>query len=132
MKSDTDELEGNSTTVAPLAGAWIEILTSSNLVKAFAVAPPVGAWIEIQYVDIGSGECCWSLPLWERGLKWHKLLLKRRRAEVAPLVGSDWIKNLYNNSRKTYSFMLFLINLKIVHLLTKTICLMINNYRHTV
>ena len=33
--------------VAPLVGAWIEILPISVYVKSIIVAPLVGAWIEI-------------------------------------------------------------------------------------
>ena len=33
--------------VAPLAGAWIEIITSYTLSYALTVAPLAGAWIEI-------------------------------------------------------------------------------------
>ena len=36
--------------VAPLVGAWIEILTMSGLIFAMTVAPLVGAWIEIMDV----------------------------------------------------------------------------------
>ena len=35
-------------TVAPLVGAWIEILTEKSIQDAIDVAPLVGAWIEIQ------------------------------------------------------------------------------------
>ena len=54
-----------------------------------AVAPLVGAWIEIlkRYRATGAGE---SLPLWERGLKYRG----QRRYHlclVAPLVGA-WIE----------------------------------------
>ena len=37
--------------VAPLVGAWIETLTSTNLVKHLLVAPLVGAWIETPKYD---------------------------------------------------------------------------------
>ena len=33
--------------VAPLVGAWIEILISGNSTKGSLVAPLVGAWIEM-------------------------------------------------------------------------------------
>ncbi len=33
--------------VAPLAGAWIEMLKGIDLIKSFEVAPLAGAWIEI-------------------------------------------------------------------------------------
>ena len=34
--------------VAPLVGAWIEILCGADYVGTIGVAPLVGAWIEIQ------------------------------------------------------------------------------------
>ena len=34
--------------VAPLVGAWIEIIISKAMKKADEVAPLVGAWIEIE------------------------------------------------------------------------------------
>ena len=46
--------------VAPLAGAWIEILhTLMNGMKAEEVAPLAGAWIEIKKIldDFVDGEC---------------------------------------------------------------------------
>ena len=54
--------------VAPLVGAWIEILNAVPTYLNTPVAPLVGAWIEIvaETEGIVSTE---SLPLWERGLK---------------------------------------------------------------
>ena len=54
--------------VAPLVGAWIEIIKVKTVKKVFIVAPLVGAWIEIlilvlTYTNIR------SLLSWERGLK---------------------------------------------------------------
>ena len=57
--------------VAPLAGAWIEIVVSSIMGRVRSVAPLAGAWIEI----VGKGLCgglLLSLPLRERGLKSHQ------------------------------------------------------------
>ena len=34
--------------VAPLVGAWIEMLIPAATVRNYSVAPLVGAWIEIQ------------------------------------------------------------------------------------
>ena len=55
-------------TVAPLVGAWIEILDVDSAIAAEIVAPLVGAWIEMT-----NSQCVAvyvkSLPLWERGLK---------------------------------------------------------------
>ncbi len=59
----------------------------------FAVAPLVGAWIEImKYV---TNQCSFrnyaSLPSWERGLKSISKLEKELGFAVAPLVGA-WIE----------------------------------------
>ena len=40
--------------VAPLVGAWIEILLSAMLSDEQIVAPLVGAWIEIEMRDTGT------------------------------------------------------------------------------
>ena len=54
--------------VAPLAGAWIEILRVGTQIKHTFVAPLAGAWIEICHSILL--KCfTWSLPLRERGLK---------------------------------------------------------------
>ena len=54
--------------VAPLVGAWIEIIISKAMKKADEVAPLVGAWIEIIRSRIGEN-MEESLLSWERGLK---------------------------------------------------------------
>ena len=57
---------------------------------AGVVAPLVGAWIEIvsclTALFLNS-----SLPLWERGLKFHNSIVTSRAQPVAPLVGA-WIE----------------------------------------
>ena len=60
--------------VAPLVGAWIEIFFDVNIVVFDLVAPLVGAWIEIwnQYRIFYDPNM--SLPSWERGLKSQVLL----------------------------------------------------------
>ena len=64
--------------VAPLVGAWIEIIISKAMKKADEVAPLVGAWIEI---------------IISKAMK--------KADEVAPLVGA-WIEiKLYIISNKT-------------------------------
>ena len=79
-----------SISVAPLVGAWIEIVMVSLCIRKRRVAPLVGAWIEIfsrQRVT-----CFWeSLPSWERGLKFKSLKLSIHCFWVAPLVGA-WIE----------------------------------------
>ena len=60
--------------VAPLVGAWIEIVVVSSLALTIYVAPLVGAWIEIcGYTNVSISIS--SLPLWERGLKYRSHLL---------------------------------------------------------
>ena len=54
--------------VAPLAGAWIEILPEEIEETALLVAPLAGAWIEIGRLRTGFS-ASWSLPSRERGLK---------------------------------------------------------------
>ena len=54
--------------VAPLVGAWIEIVYSLFVGIYDRVAPLVGAWIEI-VLRVGSMVYGTSLPSWERGLK---------------------------------------------------------------
>ena len=43
---DNEEVEGEIC-VAPLAGAWIEMVSSTRISGAGTVAPLAGAWIEI-------------------------------------------------------------------------------------
>ena len=57
-------------TVAPLVGAWIEILSMRIDTNQETVAPLVGAWIEIQKTQKQMQRRL-SLLSWERGLKWH-------------------------------------------------------------
>ena len=55
--------------VAPLVGAWIEIMNASYTYSSrLSVAPLVGAWIEICEF-FPSVDDYVSLPSWERGLK---------------------------------------------------------------
>mgnify|MGYP005772097709 CR=1 FL=1 len=56
------------TSVAPLAGAWIEMIPGGTVPQAFIVAPLAGAWIEIMY-----------------------LIFLFPNSEVAPLAGA-WIE----------------------------------------
>ena len=98
--------------VAPLVGAWIEILTLFSVLKLIFVAPLVGAWIEIQiffiiqpfisvaplvgaWIEIARNwkehSQSWSLLSWERGLKSMLNLYSVAFNDVAPLVGA-WIE----------------------------------------
>ena len=55
--------------VAPLVGAWIEMMNSRALCSRRLVAPLVGAWIEINNCHVQRVAYA-SLPSWERGLKY--------------------------------------------------------------
>ena len=56
-------------TVAPLVGAWIEIVLLIKICLMMMVAPLVGAWIEMLNCEMFS-ESVLSLLSWERGLKY--------------------------------------------------------------
>ena len=56
--------------VAPLVGAWIEILFMELFLPLLTVAPLVGAWIEI-VVEEATKDLALSLLSWERGLKYQ-------------------------------------------------------------
>ena len=58
--------------VAPLAGAWIEIIHKLRHYFASKVAPLAGAWIEIN-LFIRHPNTSSSLPSRERGLKYGGL-----------------------------------------------------------
>ena len=77
-------------------GAWIEILHQISVHEFFHVAPLVGAWIEIMitWVDL---EWVRSLPSWERGLKLSIVISHTSLQGVAPLVGA-WIEILVTRS----------------------------------
>ena len=73
-------------------GAWIEIPESKKYVQySSPVAPLVGAWIEIMETSRNSMRMFMSLPLWERGLKFNKYTCWDIYTFVAPLVGA-WIE----------------------------------------
>ena len=76
--------------VAPLVGAWIEILMQDPFNLQVKVAPLVGAWIEIAD-QICAMIVYMSLPSWERGLKYGNFYDRVLCHEVAPLVGA-WIE----------------------------------------
>ena len=48
--------QGAYRVVAPRVGAWIEIKSSSAIVRSISVAPRVGAWIEICYLICNNGK----------------------------------------------------------------------------
>ena len=60
---------GEVEVVAPLVGAWIEIGRNHRKSGQHKVAPLVGAWIEITKLAKAGFADAGSLPSWERGLK---------------------------------------------------------------
>ena len=79
--------------VAPLVGAWIEILSAAFIQLKTVVAPLVGAWIEMSHSLRSSCFALLSLLSWERGLKSSFPLSSHSPVLVAPLVGA-WIEML--------------------------------------
>ena len=77
--------------VAPLAGAWIEILGRQYNDCGEPVAPLAGAWIEIKSPWQGLQRDAWSLPSRERGLKSQMDDFTKGYFLVAPLAGA-WIE----------------------------------------
>ena len=71
-------------------GAWIEIFFTKSVSIPCIVAPLVGAWIEISLLR-QRHQIFWSLPLWERGLKFSCSVALIIPFFVAPLVGA-WIE----------------------------------------
>ena len=65
--------------VTPFVGAWIEIISSMMSALTQLVTPFVGAWIEIHARNIVSARL-WSLPSWERGLKFCFLTGKQEES----------------------------------------------------
>ena len=87
--------DGESTDmVAPLAGAWIEIADAGSADTAGSVAPLAGAWIEIEGVVKTFFNPSQSLPLRERGLKYHSYKTALKPPPVAPLAGA-WIEIVF-------------------------------------
>ena len=82
----------SSVSVAPLAGAWIEISSYSAGHIINIVAPLAGAWIEI-FPLVFARHIIESLPSRERGLKFEEYSRKGGRIAVAPLAGA-WIEIL--------------------------------------
>ena len=72
-------------------GAWIEIFTGVPFIITEYVAPLVGAWIEMITAQVKWTSRALSLPSWERGLKLDGRKTCTRRLVVAPLVGA-WIE----------------------------------------
>ena len=79
-----------SSTVAPLVGAWIEIMQLLRGQPECAVAPLVGAWIEIQILR-GVFVNRIVAPLVGAWIEIKEKLSPMLRDTVAPLVGA-WIE----------------------------------------
>ena len=92
LKCLNSGITSSNITVAPLAGAWIEIINVPVATpNVLIVAPLAGAWIEIGdggKILVEQGK---SLPSRERGLKLNTLLLYIQNRSVAPLAGA-WIE----------------------------------------
>ena len=76
--------------VAPHAGAWIEISSSASRYLRSAVAPHAGAWIEIDG-RLHAEQHEESLPMRERGLKYANGFDIAVVDPVAPHAGA-WIE----------------------------------------
>ena len=76
--------------VAPYAGAWIEIPQGIKGNQLRPVAPYAGAWIEIANT-CSSVYPIRSLPTRERGLKWLSIITYIKCFRVAPYAGA-WIE----------------------------------------
>jgi len=75
LKYHTKVLKWLICSVAPRAGAWIEIIHNLTIAHYISVAPRAGAWIEItQTFKIAVG--MQSLPVRERGLKYWYVACK--------------------------------------------------------
>ena len=88
-----------SRNVAPYAGAWIEISAVSLRQIVVFVAPYAGAWIEIFSRRSQMASRSSSLPTRERGLKSLKEILIKPRRMVAPYAGA-WIEMMMLGSVK--------------------------------
>ena len=86
--------------VAPLAGAWIEILSSLSFLFYGIVAPLAGAWIEIAAGATLSGIQVRSLPLRERGLK-----LSCSRQSISCVVSLPLRERGLKSGRFTYKYL---------------------------
>ena len=83
--------KGAKVSVAPFAGAWIEMMTNSTYTGEYDVAPFAGAWIEIvraAWLPCGRLR---SLPSRERGLKFYRDGCGLFKGKVAPFAGA-WIE----------------------------------------
>ena len=83
----------NSTAVAPLVGAWIEISLTADTSVMASVAPLVGAWIEIVLITIPDSKLPVA-PLVGAWIEIKAFTGDFKTFFVAPLVGA-WIEIAY-------------------------------------
>ncbi len=83
----------NAPSVAPFAGAWIEIEEWVKNGTEEEVAPFAGAWIEINKLEQNYIVLFKSLPSRERGLKLYSIYPLCLSVYVAPFAGA-WIEIL--------------------------------------
>ena len=70
--------------VAPYAGAWIEIMAIMATGKSARVAPYAGAWIEMIEYSVEDKALIGSLPTRERGLKYWRAAERLQDRESLP------------------------------------------------
>ena len=80
LKSNPNVYYGCGCNVAPLVGAWIEMMNQRRLKRIHM-----------------------SLPSWERGLKFNRTRINVNVACVAPLVGA-WIEIIYRRNMTVERF----------------------------
>ena len=76
----------------------LKFLEKGSLLNPYTVAPLAGAWIEMIYNTSAVTASYLSLPSRERGLKSKRLSLEEQGKFVAPLAGA-WIEILRNHRR---------------------------------
>ena len=92
--------------VAPLVGAWIEIVIVKDIITGVLVAPLVGAWIEILQVLLYHTRFQVVAPLVGAWIEIDKSSYSIIRKIVAPLVGA-WIEIDYSqgNGKNAWSLL---------------------------
>ena len=85
LKSPLGFLLRSRAGVAPLAGAWVEIIRYIHESVPNSVAPLAGAWVEILYSGLSMICFVRSLPSRERGLKFKPpVYCQRKPAKSLP------------------------------------------------
>ena len=85
--------------VAPLAGAWIEIIRTAIFHPFSESLPSRERGLKSSLLCVGSGHRISSLPSRERGLKYHVNLKHCPVSLVAPLAGA-WIEIINRIARR--------------------------------